>query len=498
MTTAALLEDPPVTRPLIHFSSARNWLNDPNGLIFHDGRYHLYFQYNPHGVDHGFMSWGHASSADLVTWQEHPVALRYTDEHEIFSGSVVFDERDTSGLGIGGTAPLVAVFTLAARSGAHQSQGIASSTDGGLSWSMHSGNPVLDRGSADFRDPKVFRYSGPAGDYWVMVAVEAVQRKVVLYRSDDLRHWELLSEYGPRGTAFGVWECPDLFPLALDGDPDDVRWVLIVSMNPGGVAGGSGTMYVVGSFDGVCFVPAAPAPEVEPGAKTPDDALAALDWIDHGRDCYAGVTFSGLGDEDRILIAWMSNWEYAGEMPTDAIEPQRGSMTLARRLSLVTERGRIRLRQEPIGPAVVPVAAIADVEVRPGEPLTFEAPPASRIRLRLRLDDGASAELRLGDAPALAAVLRVRDGELTLDRRVGAEGLPEAFGSLERLELRADGLDAVLWLDEGSIEVFADDGTAVLTDRIPARRSDRVELHAVGGRVRIDEVTVEAEEEDRA
>lgn len=493
MTTSAL-EASPVTRPLIHFSSARNWLNDPNGLIFHDGRYHLYFQYNPNGAEHGYMSWGHASSRDLVRWEEHPVALRYTSEHEIFSGSAVFDARDTSGLGVDGQPPLIAVFTLADQTGGHQSQGIASSADGGETWAMHAGNPVLDRGSADFRDPKVFRYTGAAGEYWVMVAVEAVERKVVLYRSADLRHWEFLSDYGPRGTALGVWECPDLFPLAVDGEPDDVRWVLIISMNPGGLAGGSGTMYVIGSFDGVRFVPDAPVPDVAPGDETGAAELAALDWIDYGRDCYAGVTFSGLPDDERTLIAWMSNWEYAGAMPPAGPEPQRGAMTLARRLSLVTAGGRIRLRQDPVGPAVVPIVAITGAEVRPGAPRILDAPPVARIRLRLRLDDGASAELRLGDGAAPIAILRVRDGELSLDRRVGAAGLPEAFGSVEHLPLQPGGLDAVLWLDHGSIEVFADDGTAVLTDRLADRTCSRFEVRAVSGSVRIDELVVEAGE----
>ncbi|OZB80984.1 MAG: glycosyl hydrolase family 32, partial [Microbacterium sp. 13-71-7] len=250
----------------MHFRPAQNWMNDPNGLVFHDGRYHLYFQYNPEGATHGFMSWGHASSTDLVRWEEHPVAIRYTDAHEIFSGSVVVDEHDTSGLGAAGEPPLIAVFTLADQPGRHQAQGIASSLDGGLTWRLYDGNPVLDRGSADFRDPKVFRYAGPAGEYWVMVAVEAEERRVVLYRSADLKAWTYLSDYGPRGATGGVWECPDLFPLSVDGDPSEVRWVLLISLNPGGIAGGSGTQYVIGSFDGVRFLPDEPMPPAARGA----------------------------------------------------------------------------------------------------------------------------------------------------------------------------------------------------------------------------------------
>lgn len=478
----------------MHFRPARNWMNDPNGLVFHDGRYHLYYQYNPHGADHAHMSWGHATSADLVHWDEHPIALLHTGQHEIFSGSIVFDDRDTSRLGVEGRAPLVAVFTLADQPGRHQSQGIASSTDGGTTWQYFSGNPVLDRGSEHFRDPKVFRHRGAEGEYWVMVAVEAADRRVLLYRSDDLRTWTFLSDYGQRGAVGGVWECPDLFPLCVDGNPDDVRWVLLISLYPGGIAGGSGTQYVIGSFDGERFVPDEPAPAAHPiGSGTQSRAdLEAFDWLDYGRDCYAGVTFSGLPDDERILIAWMSNWDYAGAMPPEGGdgEPQRGAMTLVRRLSLVTEDGRIRLRQEPVAPAVEAVRVIADADMRPDVPLVLDAPAQARIRIRLRLGEGASTELWVGSDEAPSAVLRIRDGEVAVDRRIGAGALPDAFGSVQRLPVRRGGLDAVLWLDDGSLELFADGGTAVLTDRIPMRTSARIALHTRGGNVRVDELTV--------
>nr|HMQ66340.1 hypothetical protein [Arachnia sp.] len=165
--------------PKVHFSSHRNWLNDPNGLVFHDGEYHLYYQYNPEGPDHGNMSWGHASSADLVAWREHPVALPYTDEAEVYSGSIVWDGEGDAGFG----PALIAFYTAHSSVRRHQAQAVAYSHDGGLTWTQYEGNPVLDRDSGDFRDPKVLRYSGPAGDYWVMSAVEAVAQRVVFYRS---------------------------------------------------------------------------------------------------------------------------------------------------------------------------------------------------------------------------------------------------------------------------------------------------------------------------
>ncbi|WP_454603656.1 GH32 C-terminal domain-containing protein [Microbacterium trichothecenolyticum] len=251
-------------RPAVHFTPEQNWMNDPNGMVYVDGTYHLYFQHNPHGTRWGNMSWGHATSDDLLHWEEQPLAIPQTFDDEgrpiesIFSGSVVVDEDNTSGFGDGTRAPLVAIYTSAyepahpTRAG-KQAQSLAYSIDGGYTWTKYAGNPVLDRDSANFRDPKVFWYDGPAGSYWVMTAVEALDRKVVLYKSHDLKTWEHLSDFGPANSTGGIWECPDLFELPVDGNPDDTRWVMVVNLNPGAVAGGSGGQYFVGDFDGVTF-----------------------------------------------------------------------------------------------------------------------------------------------------------------------------------------------------------------------------------------------------
>ncbi|HCX83805.1 MAG TPA: glycosyl hydrolase family 32 [Micrococcales bacterium] len=269
-------------RPLVHFSPEQNWMNDPNGLVYADGVYHLYFQHNPSGTTWGNMSWGHATSTDLLTWTEQPLAIPQTLDDQgraiesIFSGSVVVDEDNTSGFGDGTTAPLVAIYTSAYEP-AHpthagiQAQSLAYSLDGGYTWEKYAGNPVLDRGSANFRDPKVFRYDGPAGEYWVMVAVEATEHRVVLYRSDDLRTWDYLSDFGPANSTGGIWECPDLFELPVDGDPADTRWVLVVNLNPGAVGGGSGGQYFVGDFDGTTFT----SETTRTGQDLPDGELLA-------------------------------------------------------------------------------------------------------------------------------------------------------------------------------------------------------------------------------
>lgn len=256
-------------RPAYHFSPAKNWLNDPNGLVFHKGVYHLFFQHNPLGNGWGNMSWGHATSKDLVHWDEQPVAIPFDANEGVFSGSVVVDHKNRSGFGTKKNPPMVAIYTSAytpasGRDGI-QAQSLAYSTDDGQTWTKYAGNPVIDINSREFRDPKVFWYE-PAKE-WRMVAVIAADHKVTIWRSANLKDWTRLSDFGPMAATGGLWECPDLFPLAIDGDPSNVKWVMLVSLNPGGIAGGSGTQYFVGDFDGTTFTPDGPA-TYEPPAGT--------------------------------------------------------------------------------------------------------------------------------------------------------------------------------------------------------------------------------------
>lgn len=251
-------------RPLVHYTPQKNWMNDPNGLVYHNGTYHMYYQYNPYGTTWGNMSWGHATSTDLLHWQEKPLAIPQTlngsgqSVEDIFSGSVVVDTNNTSGFGSLQNPPLVAVYT-SNFTGAHptlagkQAQSLAYSTDNGETWTKYAGNPVLNRNTTDFRDPKVFWYQGPSGSYWVMAAVEANEHRVLFYKSTNLKNWDYLDDFKPANATGGQWECPDLFPLAVDGDPNNIKWVLVVNINPGAVAGGSGGQYFVGSFNGTTF-----------------------------------------------------------------------------------------------------------------------------------------------------------------------------------------------------------------------------------------------------
>src|ERR1700712_522344 len=252
-------------RPQFHYTPAKNWMNDPNGPIYYKGRYHLFYQYNPSGSSWGNISWGHAVSTDLVHWKELPIAIPQDDDEYIFSGSVVYDRKNTSGLGTTANPPLVAVYTAAVKSNGIQEQSLASSTDGGLTWSRYAGNPVLNLNSTNFRDPKVFWY--PKTKTWEMVVALSDQHKVSIYSSPDLKSWTHRSDFGPAGATGGVWECPNLFPLKVKGT-NETKWVLVVGINPGSIAGGSGDQYFLGSFDGTTFTSNDPATYTPPAGAT--------------------------------------------------------------------------------------------------------------------------------------------------------------------------------------------------------------------------------------
>lgn len=236
-------------RPQFHYSPAQNWMNDPNGLVYYNGQYHLFYQYNPSGSTWGNMSWGHAVSPDLTHWTELPVAIPQDDADMIFSGSAVVDTNNTAGFGSPGNPALVAIYTAANKTTGNQSQALAYSTDGGQTFTKYAGNPVLDIGSNNFRDPKVFWYA--PGNEWIMAAALSDQHKVTFYSSPDLKQWTHLNDFGSAGATGGPWECPDLFPLPDPADPSKEKWVLVVNLNPGGIAGGSGAQYFTGSFDPV-------------------------------------------------------------------------------------------------------------------------------------------------------------------------------------------------------------------------------------------------------
>ncbi|MBP8944814.1 MAG: GH32 C-terminal domain-containing protein [Paludibacteraceae bacterium] len=308
-------------RPDYHFSPEYGWMNDPNGLTYFEGEYHLFYQYNPFGTRWGNMSWGHAVSTDLTSWTYLPVALWPDTLGAIFSGSVVIDKNNTAGFG---RNAMIAIYTSA---GKVQSQSLAYSTDKGRTFTKFEKNPIIPNpGITDFRDPKVSWYQPE--NKWIMAL--ATKQTVTFYSSLDLKNWNRESEFGEGiGSHAGVWECPDLFPLSYEGK---TKWVLLVSINPGGPNGGSATQYFVGDFD---------------GKKFQADPLPYPLWIDYGRDNYAGVTFSNIPEIDgrRIFLGWMNNWDYANQTPTKIF---RSSNTVPRELQLVNYDNYYVLSSYPV------------------------------------------------------------------------------------------------------------------------------------------------------
>ncbi len=445
-------------RPQFHFSPSEMWMNDPNGLVYNDGVYHLFYQYYPEDIVWGPMHWGHAVSKDMVRWEHKPIAL-FPDEHGlIFSGSAVVDKKNTSGFAQNGEIPLVAVFTYHLMEGERegrtdfQTQGIAFSLDNGESWVKYEGNPVIgNSGIKDFRDPKVFWHE--ASKSWIMVLVAGDHAK--LYRSNDLKDWVHLSDFGKnQGAHGGVWECPDLFPLQVEGT-EEQKWVLIISINPGAPNGGSGTQYFIGDFDGTRFI---------------SDQEEAK-WLDYGTDNYAGVTYNNVPNGDRIFIGWMSNWDYARDTPT---EVWRSAMTLPRKLSLRKVGEDYRLLNYPL-PQVEQLASealIGSIKIGPGssENIKMEGLNQSRIKFMTASKDFTlSMANDLGETVDL--VMDGQSGSLLLDRmNSGKVDFQAEFGNkkhhapIEFLGERA--YELVIYMDWSSIEVFVDGGLCAMTDQL--------------------------------
>ncbi|MFI7067517.1 GH32 C-terminal domain-containing protein [Kribbella sp. NPDC050124] len=430
------MDDP---RPRIHFAPERNWINDPNGLVWHDGEYHLFYQYNPAGTDHANLAWGHAVSPDLLTWEELPVAIPATDREQVFSGSVVIDHENTAGFGAG---TMVAIYTGFDPETGQQSQCVAWSADRGRTFTRSESNPVLDIGSTEFRDPKVLWY-GDAG-YWVMAVARPEDRMIQFYRSHNLTAWTHLSDFGAAGSTEGIWECPDLFPLAVDGEPGATAWVLLVSVVPGGPAGGSATQYFLGRFDGVHF--AVDDPEV-------------TRWLDYGADCYAAVSFSNLPSEERIVIGWMSNWDYAAQTPTSTY---RGQMTIPRRLTLEHKQGELVLRQTPVA-GDVKQADSQRLQVAAAECLgSYDMPCLVSARVKRQNAGEAGFQIEFGRGDTFTAT--VSAAGVHADRTGLADtGFSPTFAARHTAP-SADCETISVLIDHTAVEIFADEGRVVLSE----------------------------------
>ena len=464
-------------RPQFHFSPREHWTNDPNGVVFFEGEYHLFYQYNPFGDVWGHMSWGHAVSRDLLHWQELPVALSEENGIMIFTGSTVVDEFNTSGFCADGKPCLVAVYTgHTPEDGGHralQTQNLAYSNDRGRTWTKYRDNPVLNLNASDFRDPDVF-WSKQARR-WVMVVALPNDHKVLFYGSSNLKNWEQLSAFGPAGATGGQWECPTMVELPLDATKR-TRWVLKVGLNPGALQGGSGEQYFVGTFDGTRFVN--------------DNPPATTLWTDYGKDCYCALAFNGTERRgDRVMIGWMNNWQYAGKVPT---KPWRGQMTVPRSLALATLPEGVRLVQRPVeaiaqlrdkhvgwrGTSLTELNRILHTEHYSSFELetTVARVAGGTIGWKLLAGDGTSIEIGYDGARSELFVDRTHSGVVGFSRDFPVRtAAPLAIGGAP--------LSMTILVDRSTVEMFAQGGRVAMTNLVyPLAGADGIELYSRGER----------------
>ncbi|MBA3440614.1 MAG: glycoside hydrolase family 32 protein [Pyrinomonadaceae bacterium] len=467
-------------RPQFHFSPEKNFMNDPNGLVYYKGEYHLFYQHNPFGNTWGHMSWGHAVSRDMVHWKHLPVALAEENGIMIFSGSAVVDWNNSSGLCTNADprdkSCLISIYTGHQKD--KQTQNIAYSNDRGRTWTKYAGNPVIDINEADFRDPKVV-WHAPTKK-WVMVTVLAKEKKVRFYGSSDLKKWEHLSDFGPAGAIDGVWECPDLFELSVEGDANNKKWVLLVNLNPGAIAGGSGGQYFVGHFDGRVFAN--------------DNPTNKILWVDYGKDFYAAQSWSDIPQTDnrRLWLGWLSNWEYANKAPTD---PWRNAQSIPRVVTLKRYPEGIRMTQKPA----------AEMQSLRGQHHRFQDKNIRAVNTLLREAAGETleiiAEFELGTAAGFGFkvrksgleetligydvttqqifVDRTKSGDISFDKNFPGRHAGPLGPQSGRVKMH-------IFVDRSSVEAFGNDGQMVITDLIFANpNSTGLEMYEQGGNVKL-------------
>jgi len=463
-----------IHRPLFHYSPEHGWMNDPNGMVYLDGQYHIFYQYNPYGSMWGNIHWGHAVSTDLVSWTYLKTAIAPDSLGAIFSGSIVIDVNNTAGFG---KNAMVAIYTSA---GKVQSQSLAYSTDKGRTFTKYGHNPVLpNQGVSDFRDPKVSW--NEVSKQWIMAL--ATKQTVTFYGSSNLKEWKKLSEFGQGlGSHAGVWECPDLFPLTYQGK---TKWVLLVSMNPGAPNGGSATQYFIGNFDGKTFNA---------------DSLPYPLWLDYGRDNYAGVTFSNIPSKDgrRIFMGWMSNWDYAEQLPTLNF---RSATTIPRQLTLSGNGEHMILKGFPVkevnslrGTSKTIPDQLIEKEFSIHE-LLPQNKGAYEIEMTLKPHNAKNFgfELKNSKAENLKFTFNLNAGKLTIDReRSGKIDFNAKFksGSTAPLMVK-ESYRVRLLVDKSSAEIFVNEGEVAMTTLFfPTETMNTLQLFSNEGNLKVENITI--------
>ncbi len=443
-------------RPLFHHTPEYGWMNDPNGMFYKDGVWHLYYQYNPYGSKWQNMSWGHSTSSDLVNWEHKPVALRPDGLGSIFSGSCVVDTDNTAGMG---KDEVIALYTSA---GTSQMQSMAHSSDNGITFNVYPANPVITLES-EARDPNMF-WNERTGE-WNLVLAHALDHEMLFFTSPDLKEWTLQSAFGKGiGAQDGVWECPDLFELPVEGT-DEKKWVLICNINPGGPFGGSAVQYFVGDWDGRKFT-----------ADTLPDGSIPTKWLDYGKDNYALVSWSGAPDGRRTAIGWMSNWQYAADVPT---MQYRSANTLPREIGLFRgPDGEVYASSAPSPELLGMRGKLTESASRinaGSKARSFRLPEANDGVCEILMDiDAAKADnvtLTLSNKAGDEVVMTYdrKASQFSFDRtRSGIVDFSESFPAITvsptyekngKISLR-------VFIDRSSIELFGNEGRFVMTNLV--------------------------------
>lgn len=449
-------------RPVYHHTPVYGWMNDPNGMFYKDGVYHLYFQYNPYGSMWANMTWGHSTSTDLTHWTYEGTAIVPDAWGAIFSGSCVVDKDNTAGFGKGA---VVAFYTSAKSTpwGDVQSQGMAYSLDNGKTFIKYEHNPILTSTERDFRDPKVFWYA--PGKHWVMML--AVGQEMQIYSSGNLKEWKKESSFGAmQGAHGGVWECPDLVEVAVEGSKEK-KWVLICNLNPGGPFGGSAAQYFVGSFDGKKFV---------------NESPTQTKWLDWGKDNYATVTWSNAPAGRCIALGWMSNWQYANSVPTTQY---RSANTLARDLTLYRVGGELYLKSKPspeIKKARAEEKKIPTFEVKGNyEVASLLADNKGAYEIEMAIENKGTSKIDFSlmneKGEKVAMYYDVVRKQFVMDRSAsGIVGFSRDFPAVTVAPVRnTDQIHLRLFIDRSSVEAFGEEGEYVMTNLVfPAEPYNRM------------------------